>query len=105
MKKFPLWIMLWTSVAALYVIIMIMVKMPLVAVITMATFRIIVGFFITTTTIQMKWIWKWGIVSLVLVIPLLLVIGWNDQDELLPIILGTIIFGWLIWFLVEKYWK
>lgn len=67
------------------------------------TFWIIAGFFIATTQINLKGIIKGMIISILLLIPLSFIIGWQEPISLVPITVMNLILGGALGFFIEKY--
>lgn len=65
------------------------------------TFWIVAGFFISTTNIRLRgWI-KGLVISLILLIPLAFLIGWEEPTSLIPILIMNVILGSLLGFFIE----
>lgn len=56
-------------------------------------FWIIAGFFISTSEIGLKGALKGVTISLLLLIPLIFIIGWQDPISIIPILIMNIILG------------
>lgn len=65
------------------------------------TFWIIAGFFISTTNIRLKGWVKGLVISLILLIPLAFLIGWEEPTSLIPILIMNVILGSLLGFLLR----
>ena len=66
---------------------------------------IIAGFLISTTNLKMNSILKGIIISFLVLIPSAFIIGWKEPFSLLPISIMTLILGWLLGYLIDKFGK
>jgi len=66
------------------------------------TFWIIVAFFISTTSIQLKGAIKGITIALILLVPLAFLIAWNNPISLLPILIMTVILGAILGWSIER---
>jgi len=105
MKKTQLGILLGIIAGIIDVIPMIIQKLTLDANISAFTFWILAGFFIATTNINLKGALKGVVISILLLIPLAFIIGWQEPISLIPITVMNIILGSLLGFLIDKYGK
>ena len=105
MKKTQLGIILGIIAGIIDVIPMIIQKLTWDANLSAFTFWIVVGFVIATTNIGLKGALKGITISLILLIPLIFIIAWNNPTVLLPIIPMNLILGSALGFLIDKYGK
>ena len=87
------------------VIPMIIQKLTWDANLSAFTFWIVVGFFIATTNISLKGALKGVVISILFLIPLAFIIGWQEPASLIPITIMNLILGSALGFLIEKYGK
>ncbi len=64
---------------------------------------IIVAFFISTTNIKLKAIYKGIFISIISLIPIAFLVWPKDFSAILPMSISTIVFGALLGFLIERY--
>ncbi len=64
---------------------------------------IIIGFIISTSNLKIKGALKGLIISIILLIPIALLVWWNDTSSIIPMTISTIILGSLLGFLIDKY--
>ena len=69
------------------------------------SFWIVAGFFIAISEIKLKGAQKGAFLSLVLLIPLAIIIGWKNPISLMPILVMNLILGSLLGTFIEKYSK
>ncbi len=105
MKKNQLGIILGIIAGIIDVIPMIIQKLTWDANLSAFTFWIVVGFVIATTNINLKGVSKGITISLILLIPLIFIIAWNNPTVLTPIIPMNLILGSALGFLIDKYGK
>jgi hypothetical protein len=67
------------------------------------SFWVVSGFFIAVTDIKLKGLIKGVSISLIILLPSAILIGWNSPFTLVPIVTMTLVLGSLLGFLVEKY--
>ena len=72
---------------------MIVQKLPLDAEISAFAFWIIAGFFIAATKTDLKGALKGIAISILLLIPLAIIIGWDEPINLIPVVLMNLILG------------
>jgi hypothetical protein len=63
---------------------------------------IIIGFFMSVTTLKIKGVLKGLLISFLVLIPSLFIIGWKEPKSLIPIFIMTIFLGSLLGFLYRK---
>ena len=63
---------------------------------------IIIGFFMSVTTLKIKGVLKGLLISFLVLIPSLFIIGWKEPKSLIPILIMTIILGSLAGFVYQK---
>jgi len=96
--------MLFGAIAGLIdVIPMFIQKLTLDANLSAFTFWIVAGFFISTTNIRLTGALKGIAVSIILMVPMAFIIGWNDPLVLVPIVIMNLILGSGIGILIDKY--
>lgn len=105
MKKTQLGIILGIIAGIIDVIPMIIQKLTWDANISAFTFWIAAGFFIAATNIKLKGVLKGITISLILLVPLAFIIGWQEPKSLIPIIIMNLILGSGLGFLIDKYGK
>ncbi len=69
------------------------------------SFWIVAGFFIAVSEIKISGALKGVFVSLVLLIPLAVIIGWKEPISLMPILVMNLILGSLLGTFIDKYNK
>jgi len=105
MKKTHLGILFGTIAGIIDLIPMIIQKLTWDANLSAFTFWIIAGFFIATTNIRLKGALKGIVISILLIIPLAFIIGWQEPSSLIPITIINLILGSALGFLVDKHGK
>lgn len=105
MKKIKLALILGIIAGIIDVIPMLIQKLSWDANLSAFFFWIIVGLVIATTNIKLKGAIKGIVISLILLVPLAFIIGWNSPLTLIPIVIMTLILGSLLGFLIDKYGK
>lgn len=105
MKKTQLGILLGIIAGMIDVVPMILQKLTWEANISAFIFWVVAGFFIATTNIQLKGALKGIFISILLLIPLAFIIGWQEPMSLIPITIMNLILGSALGFLVDKYGK
>ncbi len=103
MKKIKLGIILGIVAGIIDVIPMIFQGLTWDANLSAFTFWIVTGFFISTTKLNAKGALKGLIISIILLIPLAFIIGWQEPTMLIPIITMNIILGALLGYLIDRY--
>lgn len=63
---------------------------------------IIIGFFMSVTTLKIKGVLKGLLISFLILIPSLFIIGWKEPKSLIPIFIMTIILGGLSGLVYQK---
>ena len=64
---------------------------------------IMIGFFISTTSLEINQILKGTIIAFLVLIPALILIAWADPFSILPIVIMTVILGSLLGYCIEKF--
>jgi len=105
MKKIPLGIILGICAGVIDVVPMILQKLTWDANLSAFTFWVIVGLFIALVDIKLKGALKGIFVSLLLMMPLAIIIAWQEPVSLLPIVLMNLLLGSLLGWLIQKYKK
>ncbi|MEK7167162.1 MAG: hypothetical protein AAB732_02025 [Patescibacteria group bacterium] len=105
MKKTQLGILLGIIAGIIDVVPMVLQKLTWDANLSAFTFWIVAGFFIATTNISLKGALKGVVISILLLIPLAFIIGWQEPVSLIPITIMNLILGSALGFLIEKYGK
>ncbi|MCX9076179.1 MAG: hypothetical protein OIN88_16275 [Candidatus Methanoperedens sp.] len=103
MKKIELGIILGILAGIIDVIPMIFQKLTWDANISAFTFWIVAGFFISTTKLNFKGAVKGITVSLILLIPLAVIIGWHEPTSLIPIVAMNVILGALLGYSIDRF--
>lgn len=102
-KKPYLGILLGIGAGIIDVIPMIIQKLTWDANISAFTFWVIAGFFIATTNIQLKGALKGIVVSIILLLPLTFMIGWEEPMTLIPVTIMNVILGGALGFFIDRY--
>jgi hypothetical protein len=105
MNKLKLGVILGILAGIIDLIPMIFQGLSLEADISAFFFWIVAGFFISTSEIKLKGILKGVIISLILLVPLAFIIGWQEPASLFPVIIMNFILGALLGFLIDKWGK
>lgn len=101
-KKITLGILSGLIAGIIDVIPMIIQKLPLDANLSALTFWIVAGFIISISDIKLKGALKGVVLSLILVIPLAIVIGWQNPKNLIPVLIMNIILGALLGYCIDR---
>lgn len=105
MKKICLGLLLGAIAGILDIIPMIAQKLTLDAVLSAFSFWAIAGLFIAASDIRLKGALKGIAVSMLMLVPLAVIIGWKEPASLVPIAILNLVFGFLLGFLIDKYGK
>jgi len=105
MKKLKLGLLLGILAGLIDVGIMAFQKLSWDANISAFIFWVIAGFFISTTDLRLRGALKGVVISLILLVPLAVIIGWQEPASLIPILIINIIFGLVLGFLIDKFGK
>lgn len=105
MNKIKLGILLGIIAGVIDVIPMLIQKLTWDANISAFLFWIVAGFFIATSNLKLKGALKGIVVSILFLIPLAVIIGWQEPASLIPITIMNVILGSLLGFCIEKYGK
>ncbi len=84
------------------VIPMIIQKLTWDANLSAFTLWVVVGFFLSTSSLKMNNILKGLVISFLILLPSLFIIGWKEPLSLLPIFVMTLILGSLSGFIYHK---
>ncbi len=103
MKKISLGLLFGLIAGIIDVIPMLIQHLSWDANLSAFTFWIITGFFIATTNLPLKGALKGVTISLLLLIPTALIVGWQEPKSLIPIIIMNLILGSGLGFILEKY--
>ena len=103
MKKFYLGIMLGAVAGIIDVIPMVVQKLSWDANVSAFVFWIVAGFFIAAIDIKLKGALKGVVISIILLLPLVPIIGWQDPLALVPIIIMNLILGSALGFFIDRY--
>lgn len=103
MKKIHLGILLGAIIGIIDLIPMIIQKLTWNANLSAFTFWIVAGLVIATSNIRLKGALKGLTISFILLVPLAFLIGWEDPQALLPVILLNLLFGSLLGYVIEKW--
>jgi hypothetical protein len=87
------------------VIPMLIQKLPWEANISAFLMWVVTGFFISITTLNIKPVLKGMIISLLVLLPASILIGWKEPLSLLPILGMTIMLGGLLGYFIHKFGK
>lgn len=63
---------------------------------------VVAGFLISTSNLKTSPVLKGLIISLMLLVPLGILVGWNDPVSLVPMFVMTIILGTLLGYFIER---
>lgn len=102
MKKIQFGILLGIIAGIIDVIPMVIQKLTWDANLSAFTFWIIAGFFIATTNIPLKGALKGIFISILLLIPLAFIIGWQNPVNLIPVTIMNLILGSALGFFINK---
>ncbi len=105
MKKIRLGVISGIVAGIIDIIPMIFQKLTWDANFSALTFWIVAGFFISSTNLKIKGPVKGVIISLILLVPLAFIIGWQEPTILIPIITMNIILGALLGYSIDKFGK
>lgn len=105
MKKIYLGLICGIAAGIIDVIPMLIQKLSWDANLSAFTFWIVVGLVVATTNINLKGALKGVIIAVVLLIPLAIIIGWQEPFSLLPIIIMSLILSSLIGFVLDRWGK
>jgi hypothetical protein len=105
MKKIKIGLFMGVIAGVLDVIPMLIQKLPWEANISAFLMCIVTGFFISTSTLVIKPALKGLIISLLVLLPAALLIGWAEPFSLIPVLVMTIILGSLLGYFIEKFLK
>ncbi len=103
MKKITLGIILGIVAGIIDITPMIFQRLTWDANLSAFTFWIVAGFFISTTKLNFKGAVKGFIISIILLIPLAFIIGWNEPTILIPIFTMNVILGALLGYSIDRY--
>jgi len=103
MKKIKPGIILGIVAGIIDVMPMIFQKLTWDANLSAFSFWIVAGFFISTTNLDIKGAVKGIMISLILLIPLAFIIGWQDPASLVPIITMNVILGALLGYSIDRF--
>ena len=103
MRKIELGLLLGTVAGMLDVIPMVIQELTWDANLSAFTFWIIAGFFISTSNIKLKGALKGVVISVILLVPLMFIIGWESPKSLIPIMIMNIILGSLLGYFIDKF--
>ncbi len=105
MQKIKLGIILGVLAGVIDVIPMIIQKLTWDANLSAFIFWIIAGFVIAISDIKIKGALKGVVLSLILIIPIAILIAWQEPISLVPIIIFNIILGSLLGWSIDKFGK
>lgn len=105
MKKIRFGIISGIVAGIIDVIPMVFQKLTWNANISALTFWIIAGFFISSTNLNSRGPAKGVIISLILLVPLAFIIGWQEPTVLIPIITMNVILGAVLGYTIDKFGK
>jgi len=105
MNKLKLGLILGILAGIIDLIPMIFQGLSLEADISAFFFWVAAGFFISTSEIGLKGVLKGIVISLILLVPLAFIIGWQEPASLFPIIIINIILGALLGFSIDRWGK
>ena len=105
MNKIKLGLILGILAGIIDIIPMIFQKLTWDANLSAFAFWIITGLFISTTELRIKGALKGVVVSLIILVPLAILIGWQEPISLIPILIMTLILGALLGFCIDKFGK
>ena len=105
MKNIKIGILYGIIAGLIDVIPMIIQKLSWDADLSAFFFWIVCGFVISCSTINLKGAAKGLAISLALLVPLAIIIGWSEPLTLIPILIMNVILGSLLGYFVEKYTK
>lgn len=101
MNKIQIGMLMGIVVGIIDVVPLIFQKYSLNYNLSVLAFWIVAGFFISTTELKLSGIVKEITISLILLVPLAFIIGWQEPTSLIPIAIITAILGALLGYSVE----
>jgi CHASE2 domain-containing sensor protein len=63
---------------------------------------VVIGFFLSISTLKIKGILKGLVISILILLPNLFIIGWKEPISLIPILIMTMILGAISGYLYQK---
>lgn len=105
MKKTVLGILLGAVAGIIDVIPMIFMKLSWDANISAFAMWVVIGYFLSSIESKFNPILKGIVVSFLVLLPSAILIGWNDQKSLIPIIIMTTILGSLLGYSINRLTK
>jgi hypothetical protein len=105
MTKTKLGIIVGTIAGIIDVIPMVLQKLTWDANLSAFSLWVVSGFFIANTNIKIKGVVKGLIISLLVLLPSAILIGWKEPISLIPICIMTFILGSALGYCVDKYGK
>ena len=87
------------------VIPMVIQKLSIDANISAFLFWVVSGFLISTSELKILPALKGIIISIMVLIPAAILVGWQDPNSLIPMSIMAIILGSLLGFMIEKFGK
>jgi hypothetical protein len=105
MKKTHVGILLGVTAGIIDVIPMLLMKLSWDANLSAFSMWVVIGFLLSVIDLKLKSILKGIIVSLLVLLPNAILIGWNDPMSLLPIIIMTTILGGVLGLMIDKLTK
>lgn len=103
MKKIWLGLLAGTVAGIIDVIPMIIQKLTWDANLSAFLFWIVAGFFISTTNIGLKGAKKGITISLILLLPLAIIIGWKEPLSLIWVTIFNLILGSSLGYIIDKF--
>ena len=102
MKRIKWGLLLGAVAGVIDVILMVIQKLSWDANLSAFTFWVIVGLIISISDIKLKGTLKGVVLSLILIVPLAIIIGWQNPLTLVPIIIMNIILGSGLGYLIDR---
>jgi hypothetical protein len=105
MNKIKTGLLLGTLAGIIDVIPMLIQKLPWEANISAFLMWVVTGLFISTSTLEIKPVLKGLIISLLVLLPASILIGWKEPFSLFPILGMTFLLGGLLGYFIHKFGK
>ena len=102
MSKIKLGLLLGFAAGIIDVIPMIIQKLTWDANMSAFSFWIVAGFVIAVSDMKLKGAVKGLILSLILLIPIAIRVGWQNPSDLIPILIMNILLGSALGFLIDR---
>ena len=101
-RKILLGLLSGVAAGVLDIIPMIVQKLPIHSILSAFSMWVILGFIINTSMLKMKGVLKGLLLSLLVLLPAAILIGYEEPISLIPISIMTVVLGALLGFVSEK---